>query len=73
MRIVKFEPDRDLSRLEAYLADRYWESRRAVSWLPERLHDLLYRVGMQEADEGRESSADHMAGWERKTNGARVA
>ena len=49
MRIVKFEPDRDLSRLEAYLADRYWESRRAVSWLPERLHDLLYRLGMQEA------------------------
>ena len=60
MRIVKFEPNRDLSRPEGYLADRYWESRRAVSWLPERLHDLIYRVGMQEADEGRERSAGHI-------------
>lgn len=64
MQIVKFEQEKDLDRLEAYLADRYLENRRAVSWLPERLHDLIYRVGMQEADEGRERSAGHIYLWE---------
>ena len=64
MQIVKFRSDRDLSRLETYLADRYLESRQAVSWLPARLHDLIYRVAMQETDEGREKSADHIYWWE---------
>ena len=31
MQIVKFEQEKDLDRLEAYLADRYLENRRAVS------------------------------------------
>lgn len=58
MRIVKFVPDRDLDRLEAYLADRCLESRRAATWLPARLHDLIFRVGRQESDDGREISAE---------------
>lgn len=64
MQIVQFSPDRDIPRLEDYLADRYIESRSAVSWLPARLHDLIYRVGAQEQDEGREKSADHIRLWE---------
>ena len=36
----------------------------AESWLPERLHDLIYRVGAQEADEGRARSSDYIFLWE---------
>ncbi len=60
MRIINFQMDRDLDRLEAYLRTRYFEHFTAESWLPERLHDLIYRVGAQEADEGRERSADYL-------------
>ncbi len=44
MEIRKFQIDRDLKRLEAFLRDQYLENRQAVSWLPERLHDLVFRV-----------------------------
>ena len=57
MRVKHFQADRDLDRLEAYLRDRYFERLNADSWLPERLHDLIYRVGAQEADEGREKTS----------------
>ncbi len=60
MRIINFQQDRDLERLEAYLRNQYFEHHNADSWLPERLHDLIYRVGAQEADEGRERSADYL-------------
>ena len=65
MRIRRFEPDQDLARLEAFLRERYAERHDASSWLPERLHDLLYRVGAQEADEGRERSSDYIFLWEK--------
>lgn len=64
MQVLKFELNKDLYRLEAYLRDRYFESYNATSWLPERLHDLIYRVGAQETDEGKEKSADHIYLWE---------
>ena len=64
MEIRQFRTDRDLDRLEAYLRDRYLETRSADTWLPERLHDLLYRVGELERDEGRERSADYIFLWE---------
>ena len=64
MRIVHFQPDRDLYRLESYLRERYFEYRDAGSWLPERLHDLVYRVGSQEGDEGRPKSAGFIFFWE---------
>ncbi len=66
MRIINFRMDRDLDRLEAYLRTQYFEHFTADSWLPERLHDLIYRVGAQEADEGRERSADYIFLWEDK-------
>ena len=64
MQIIKFRSNKDLHRLEGYLADRYLENHRVVSWLPERLHDLIYRVGMQEEEDGREQSADYIYLWE---------
>lgn len=65
MQTVKFEPGKDFDRLEDYLRNRYLETHEATSWLPERLHDLIYRVGAQEMDEGRERSADHIYLWEK--------
>ena len=64
MQAVKFEPDKDFDRLEGYLRDRYLEAHEAISWLPERLHDLVYRIHAQETDEGRERSAAHIYLWE---------
>lgn len=64
MEIRKFQTDRDLDRLESYLRNRYFKKHTAVSWLPERLHDLLYRVGAQESDEGRERSGEYIFLWE---------
>ena len=46
MRIINFQMDRDLDRLEAYLRTRYFEHFTAESWLPER---LLPRVTTQES------------------------
>lgn len=66
MRVINFQVDRDLDRLESYLRNRYLEHLNAKSWLPERLHDLIYRVGAQETDEGRKKSADYIFLWEDK-------
>ena len=63
--IRRFQPERDLERLEAYLRQRWQESRKPVSWLPQRLHDLYYRMSAMEADEGRPRSADYIFLWER--------
>lgn len=60
MEVIKFTSYKDLARLETYVRERYLESHAADSWLPERLHDIFYRVGAQETDEGRERSADHI-------------
>lgn len=46
------------------MRNRYFEHDNAHAWLPERLHDLIYRVGAQEQDEGRERSADYIFLWE---------
>ena len=64
IKILHFQADRDLERLETFLRDRYFQHPEADSWLPERLHDLLYRVGAQEADEGRARSSDYIFLWE---------
>ena len=45
MQIKKFQLDRDLQNLELYLRKQYCSSRNMSSWLPERLHDLIYQVG----------------------------
>ena len=71
MEIRKFQADKDLPILEAYLRDQYLRNRNMSSWLPERLHDLIYRMGVQEADSGSERSMDYIFLWEE--NGEIVA
>ncbi len=64
MQIRKFQLDKDLQILETYLRNQYFLNKNMSSWLPERLHDLIYRMGAQEADEGRERSMDYIFLWE---------
>ena len=44
MKVVRFEINKDLDLLEAYLRDQYLENRQALSWLPQRLHDVIYSI-----------------------------
>ena len=71
MQIRRFRLDKDLTRLEAYLQEQYLANHNMTSWLPERLHDLVYRMSAQEADGGREQSMDYIFLWEE--NGQIVA
>lgn len=64
MQIRKFQLDKDLLLLEAYLRNQYFTNKNMSSWLPERLHDLIYRMGAQEADGGRVLSRDYIFLWE---------
>lgn len=64
MQIRNFQPDQDLQHLETYLRDQYVQSKNMSSWLPQRLHDLIYRMGAQEADGGRVLSKDYIFLWE---------
>ncbi len=41
-----------------------WRTVNAAAWLPERLHDIIFRVGAQEKKEGSEKTADHIYFWE---------
>ena len=70
MQIRKFQLDRDLQKLEEFLRNQYLENKNMTSWLPERLHDLIYRMSAQEAD-SREKSVDYIFLWEE--NGQIVA
>ncbi|MBR2672136.1 MAG: GNAT family N-acetyltransferase [Oscillospiraceae bacterium] len=63
MKIRKFEKEKDLEELEKYLREQYSENRTPVTWIPERLHDLIYRVSAQETDDGREISAENIYLW----------
>lgn len=56
MNITRFDTERDVERLSDYLRERYAENRSTLSWLPERLHDIIYRMGPVEGDGSR--SAD---------------
>lgn len=64
MQIRKFQLEKDLRILETYLRNQYLTNKNMSSWLPERLHDLIYRMGAQEADGGRERSVDYIFLWE---------
>lgn len=64
MEIRKFQPERNFQKLEAYLRDQYLRNRNMTTWLPERLHDLFYRMGAQEADGGSAHSAAYIFLWE---------
>ncbi len=64
MKIRKFSLDRDLEKLENYLREQYLENGNMTSWLPQRLHDVIYRMGAQEAEGGRPFSVDYIFLWE---------
>ncbi len=64
MQIRKFQPEKDLQVLEAFLRRQYFVNKNMSSWLPERLHDLIYRMSVQEADGGRERSMEYIFLWE---------
>ena len=64
MEIRQFIEEEDLEILEEYLRDRYLESGNTVSWLPERLHDILYRVAALESDDGGKRSRGYIYLWE---------
>ena len=63
MQIKKFDINEDLEKLETFLRDRYFETNRMTSWLPERLHDLIYRMDTQYTDNGKEKSSNYIFMW----------
>ena len=63
MIIKKFEIEKDLKSLENYLREQYLETNRMTSWLPERLHDLIYRMDTQYLKSGKEKSSDYIFIW----------
>ena len=60
MHIRRFQPNKDLPALETYLRNQYFQNKNMSSWLPQRLHDLIYRMGAQEADRGSVRSMDYI-------------
>ena len=64
MHIRKFHLENDLEKLENYLTEQYLENKNMTSWLPQRLHDLIYRMGAQEAEGGYPLSMDYIFLWE---------
>lgn len=64
MIIKKFNLKEDLKNLEEFLRNQYFEKRNMTSWLPERLHDGIYRMSAQLVDAGKEKSSDYFFLWE---------
>jgi len=64
MKIKKFKIEKDLKRLEIYLRNQYMENKNMTSWLPERLHDLIYRMDTQHTDVGKPKSSEFIFLWE---------
>ena len=64
MIIKKFCLETDLQKHEEYLRNQYLEGNTMISWLPERLHDLIYRMDTQYTDAGRKKSSDYIFLWE---------
>jgi hypothetical protein len=64
MEVKKFDLKTDLQKLEDYLRNQYLENKNMTSWLPERLHDLIFRMDTQYTDEGNLKSSDYIFVWE---------
>ncbi len=64
MIIKRFNLEKDLSKLEEFLRNQYLENKNMSSWLPERLHDLIYRMDTQYTDAGNPKSSDYIFIWE---------
>ncbi len=64
VQIKKFDIEKDLNRLEDFLRNQYYENKNMTSWLPERLHDGIYRMDTQLTDKGKEKSSNYFFLWE---------
>ena len=64
MKIKRFNINTDLIKLEEYLRKQYIENKNMTSWLPERLHDLIFRMDTQYTDIGKPKSSDYIFIWE---------
>ena len=64
VQVKKYDIKNDLNRLEDFLRNQYYENKNMTSWLPERLHDVIYRMDAQLVDEGKEKSSDYFFLWE---------
>ena len=64
MEIKRFNLNTDLKKLENYLRNQYLENKNMTSWLPERLHDLIFRMDTQYTDAGNPKSSDYIFIWE---------
>ena len=63
MLIKRFKAEDDLEKLEEFLRNQYLENKNMTSWLPERLHDVIYRMDAQTTDSGKEKSSDYFFLW----------
>ena len=68
MNIKKFNLETDLKKLEDYLRNQYLENKNMTSWLPERLHDLIFRMDTQYIYKGKPKSSDYIFLWEDNNN-----
>ena len=64
MEIKRFNLETDLKKLEDYLRGQYLENKNMTSWLPERLHDLIFRMDTQYTDAGKPKSSNYIFLWE---------
>ena len=64
MEIKRFNLEKDLIKLEDFLRNQYIENKNMTSWLPERLHDLIYRMDTQYTDKGKLKSSEYIFLWE---------
>lgn len=64
VQVKKYDIKNDLNRLEDFLRNQYYENKNMTSWLPERLHDVIYRMDAQLVDAGKEKSSDYFFLWE---------
>jgi hypothetical protein len=60
MEVKRFNLETDLKKLEDYLRREYLENKNMTSWLPERLHDLIFRMDTQYLDKGKPKSSDYI-------------
>ena len=63
MTIKRFNKNEDLEELEDFLRNQYLENKNMTSWLPERLHDLVYRIDVMEVKRGKNRSVDYIYIW----------
>ena len=64
MNIKKFDKEKDLERVENYLRNVYLENKNMTSWLPERFHDLIYRMDTYYEEKNQPKSSDYIFMWE---------